>query len=230
MIYGRFSDQPPGASGNLESSVPRPGSSGQSLFQKKVASQALLCGARVDCSRPRLQGIRCSSIRRLCRLARALERQPWREGWRDILRRCRSQNRNIRRWLHDKSCSLNLQRRSAALRGIDRIRHHSLPKKREKCNLCVRYDLLPMCRVAHTYVSGRSSNNYAAIFTFSLPGACIEKTICQTFAKSFTRLSLPSIRVVECGFPRFWTMRATGTVVNDPGGPPILRGKCAVGV
>src|ERR1700730_7878921 len=28
-------------------------------------------------------------------------------------------------------------------------RHHSLPKKREKCNLCVRYDLLPMCRVAH---------------------------------------------------------------------------------
>src|SRR5580704_2762097 len=28
-------------------------------------------------------------------------------------------------------------------------RHHSLPKKGRKCNLCVRYDLLPMCRVAH---------------------------------------------------------------------------------
>src|ERR1700730_13454414 len=28
-------------------------------------------------------------------------------------------------------------------------RHHSLPQKGKKCNLCVRYDLLPMCRVAH---------------------------------------------------------------------------------
>ena len=28
-------------------------------------------------------------------------------------------------------------------------RHHSLPKKGKKCNLCVRYDLLPMSRVAH---------------------------------------------------------------------------------
>jgi hypothetical protein len=63
-----------------------------------------------------------------------------------------------------------------------------------------------------------------------LPEACSEKAICQKFAKSSSRLTLPSIRVVECGFPSFRTIRATGTVVNDPGGPPILRGKRAVGV
>jgi hypothetical protein len=73
-------------------------------------------------------------------------------------------------------------------------------------------------------------SKYAAILTFPLPGACSEKAVCQKFAKSSSRLTLPSIRVGECGFRSFWTIRATGTVVNDPGGAPILRGKCAVGV
>src|SRR5713101_2918410 len=34
-------------------------------------------------------------------------------------------------------------------------RHHSLPQKKEKkCNLCVRYDLSPMSRVAHSRLPG----------------------------------------------------------------------------
>jgi hypothetical protein len=74
------------------------------------------------------------------------------------------------------------------------------------------------------------TSKYAAILAFPLSGACFEKTICQKFAKSSSRLTLPSIRVGECGFRSFWAIRATGTVVNDPGGPPTLRGKCAVGV
>jgi hypothetical protein len=74
------------------------------------------------------------------------------------------------------------------------------------------------------------TSKYEAILTFPLAGVCFEKTICQQFAKSSSRLSLPSIRVVACGFPSYWTIRATGTVVNGASGLSICRGKCAVGV
>jgi hypothetical protein len=56
------------------------------------------------------------------------------------------------------------------------------------------------------------TSKYAAIFTFSLPGACSKKATCQKFAKSSSRLAQPSIRVGECGFRSFWTIRATGTI------------------
>jgi hypothetical protein len=58
-----------------------------------------------------------------------------------------------------------------------------------------------MCPVRSvTYVSSRShTNKYAAILTFSLPDAVSEKAICQKFAKSSSRLTLPSIRVGEYG-------------------------------
>jgi hypothetical protein len=55
-------------------------------------------------------------------------------------------------------------------------------------------------------------SKYVAILTFSLRGACSEKAICQKLAKSSHRLTLPSIRVGECGFRSFWTIRAAGAI------------------
>jgi hypothetical protein len=61
-------------------------------------------------------------------------------------------------------------------------RHSHLLLKRRKCNPCVRYKLLPMSRVAHTYVSGRSPSVYAVILTFGVCRTLAQKAICQLFA------------------------------------------------
>jgi len=58
----------------------------------------------------------------------------------------------------------------------------------------------------------KSPVNTRRFSPFHFSGACFEKTICQKFAKSSSRLTLPSIRVVECGFRSFWTIRL---------GPPV---------